>query len=149
MSKSTGTKPAPKSAPRATSSTRTTARNVPATPATPTRPSPAPAAQRVPAAPTPSPAPERRNATVPVPAPGIASKAPAPTNAAAPDNANADITSESNFNQGRTTGEHRSEQQAATAEAAQQLRDHPAGLPLPTSGQPLTKPEPEAAAEMK
>jgi len=69
-------------------------------------------------------------------------------NANSADNANADITSESNFNQGKSVGEHRSEQQAATAEAEQQLRDHPGGLPLPTSGQPLTKPEPDAASEM-
>lgn len=142
MSTTKGTKPAPKATPRATT-TRT-----PATPSTPTRPVTAPAPQRVPAAPSPSPAPERRNAA-PVPAPGIATKVPAPVNGNAPDNANADITSESNYNQGRSVGEHRAEQQAATDEAAQQLRDHPAGLPLPTSGQPLTKPEPDAVAEQK
>jgi hypothetical protein len=137
-----GTKPAPKATSRATT-TRT-----PATPPSPTRPATAPTPQRVPAAPAPSPAPERRN-SAPVPAPGVATKVAAPVNGNAPDNANADITSESNYNQGHSVGEHRAEQQTATEEAAQQLRDHPTGLPLPTSGQPLTKPEPDAVNEQQ
>lgn len=146
MSKSnmrTGTKPAPKSA------TTKPSPRTPATPSTPTRPATAPAPQRVPAAPEPRSAPERRSNATPVQHAGPIAGAVAPTNSNSADNANADITSESNFNQGKTSGEHRSEQQAATEEAAQQLRDHPGGLPLPTSGQPLTKPEPDAAAETK
>lgn len=54
------------------------------------------------------------------------------------------ITSESNFNQARTEGEKRASDRAATMEAEQQKAAHPGGLPLPTSGQPLTKPEPDA-----
>jgi len=56
----------------------------------------------------------------------------------------ADITSESNFNQAKTPGEQHASAKAATNEAAAQVAAHPGGLPLPTSGQPLTKPEPDA-----
>ena len=53
------------------------------------------------------------------------------------------VDSESNFNQSKTVQEKRASDQAATNEAAQQVAQH-GKLPLPTSGQPLTKPEPDA-----
>jgi hypothetical protein len=53
------------------------------------------------------------------------------------------VTSESNFNQSKTPQEKRASDQAATSEAAAQQAQH-GKIPLPTSGQPLTKPEPDA-----
>ena len=68
---------------------------------------------------------------------------PAAADAASKPPTNSGITSESNFNQAKTTGEHRDSERKATDEAEAQKKAHPGGLPLPTSGQPVTKPEPD------
>lgn len=58
-----------------------------------------------------------------------------------------DITSESNYNQARTPQEQRASAQAATNEAEEQKKAHPGGLPLPTSGQPLTRPNDDKSGD--
>lgn len=76
-------------------------------------------------------------------APAPAQPPPAASSAAAQTPTNADITSESNYNQAKTPQEHRDAERKATDEATAQQKSHPGGVPLPTSGQPVTKPEPD------
>lgn len=53
-----------------------------------------------------------------------------------------------NYDQAHTPAQHRQDQKDATEEAARQKREGaPGTVPLPTSGQPLTAPEPDAARE--
>jgi len=95
---------------------------------------PAPVAPPAPAVPAPAGVvpPQRQT----LPADKQPNPAPGPTSAPA-------VTSESNFNQAKTTGEHRDSERKATDEAEAQKKAHPGGLPLPTSGQPVTRPEPD------
>lgn len=114
-----------------------------------TRPDVMPEARRAPGAPVAHPAtaePRGVRTTVPTVEPPQRQTLPADKAAGATSSAAAQsITSESNFNQAKTPQEHRASQQAATNEAAAQVAAAgPGGLPLPTSGQPLTKPAPDA-----